>query len=75
MSVGIFGLAFLAMLGLMLAGMPIAVSMALVGVIGGISAYGVPFMDSIAPVVWGVQNENLLTSVPLFVLLTFLFFF
>ncbi|HEX5390704.1 MAG TPA: TRAP transporter large permease subunit, partial [Burkholderiaceae bacterium] len=69
MSVGIFGLAFLAMLGLMLAGMPIAVSMALVGVIGGISAYGVPFMDSIAPVVWGVQNENLLTSIPLFVLL------
>ena len=28
-----------------------------------------PFMDSIAPVVWGVQNENLLTSIPLFVLL------
>ncbi|MDF2467383.1 MAG: dctM1 [Ramlibacter sp.] len=26
-------------------------------------------MDSIAPVVWGVQNENLLTSIPLFVLL------
>ena len=56
MSVGIFGLAFLAMLGLMLAGMPIAVSMALVGVVGGISAYGVPFMDSIAPVVWGVHT-------------------
>jgi tripartite ATP-independent transporter DctM subunit len=26
-------------------------------------------MDSIAPVVWGVQNENLLTAIPLFVLL------
>ena len=36
---------------------------------GGIAAYGVPFMDSIAPVVWGVQNENLLTSIPLFVML------
>ncbi|MCI4429667.1 MAG: TRAP transporter large permease subunit, partial [Burkholderiales bacterium] len=69
MSVGIFGLAFLAMIGMMLVGIPIAVSMALIAIVGGISAYGVPFMDSIAPVVWGVQNENLLTSIPLFVLL------
>jgi C4-dicarboxylate transporter, DctM subunit len=37
--------------------------------VGGIAAYGTPFMDSIAPVVWGVQNENLLTSIPLFVML------
>jgi C4-dicarboxylate transporter, DctM subunit len=69
MNVLVISLAFLAMLGMMLVGMPIAVSMALVGIVGGIAAYGVPFMDSIAPVVWGVQNENLLTSVPLFVLL------
>jgi len=69
MNVGLIGLAFFAMLGLMLLGMPIAVSMAAVGIVGGIAAYGVPFMDSIAPVVWGVQNENLLTSIPLFVLL------
>jgi C4-dicarboxylate transporter, DctM subunit len=54
---------------MMLIGMPIAVSMALVGIVGGIAAYGAPFMDSIAPVVWGVQNESLLTSIPLFVLL------
>jgi C4-dicarboxylate transporter, DctM subunit len=40
-----------------------------VGIVGGIAAYGAPFMDSIAPVVWGVQNESLLTSIPLFVLL------
>jgi tripartite ATP-independent transporter DctM subunit len=64
-----FGIAFAAMLGMMLVGMPIAVSMALVGIIGGIAAYGAPFMDSIAPVVWGVHNENLLTCIPLFVLL------
>jgi tripartite ATP-independent transporter DctM subunit len=69
MSVGIFGLAFFAMIGMMLIGLPIAASMAVVGIVGGIAAYGVPFMDSIAPVVWGVQNENLLTSIPLFVLL------
>jgi tripartite ATP-independent transporter DctM subunit len=69
MTLPFFGLAFAAMLGMMLVGMPIAVSMALVGILGGIAAYGAPFMDSIAPVVWGVHNENLLTCIPLFVLL------
>jgi len=69
MNVAAISLAFFAMLGMMLIGLPIAVSMALVGIAGGIAAYGHPFMDSIAPVVWGVQNENLLTCIPLFVLL------
>src|SRR6478752_2216123 len=69
MNVMMISFAFVAMLGMMLVGMPIAVSMAVVGIVGGIAAYGVPFMDSIAPVVWGVQNEALLTSIPLFVLL------
>jgi tripartite ATP-independent transporter DctM subunit len=69
MSIGLFFVAFVLMIGMMLVGLPIAVSMAVVGIVGGISAYGIPFMDSIAPVVWGVQNENLLTSIPLFVLL------
>ena len=69
MSVVLISLGFFAMLGMMLIGMPIATSMAVVGIVGGVAAYGPPFMDSIAPVVWGVQNENLLTSIPLFVLL------
>jgi C4-dicarboxylate transporter, DctM subunit len=69
MNLGMVSIAFFAMLGMMLVGLPIATSMALVGIVGGIAAYGAPFMDSIAPVVWGVQNENLLTSIPLFVLL------
>jgi len=69
MSIGLFGIAFAVMLGMMLVGIPIAVSMAAVGIVGGIAAYGIPFMDSIAPVVWGVHNENLLTSIPLFILL------
>ena len=69
MNVGIIFLAFVAMLAMMLLGLPIAVSMALVGIVGGIAAYGIPFMDTIAPVVWGVQNENLLTCIPLFILL------
>ena len=69
MSIGIFALAFVGMIGMMLVGIPIAVAMAVVGIAGGIGAYGIPFMDTIAPVVWGVHNENLLTSIPLFVLL------
>ena len=69
MNLLVIAIAFAAMLGMMLLAMPIATSMAAVGIVGGIAAYGVPFMDSIAPVVWGVQNENLLTSIPLFVLL------
>src|SRR5687768_4803255 len=62
-------LIFLLMLATMLVGMPIAVSMAAVGILGGVAAFGAPFIDSIAPVVWGTLNENLLTCVPLFVLL------
>src|SRR3569832_1181462 len=69
MNVAVIALGFFAMLGMMLVGMPIAASMAVVGFVGGSAADGAPFMDSIAPVVWGVQNENLLTSIPLFVLL------
>jgi len=62
-------LAFFVMVFMMIAGIPIAVSMALVGIVGGIAVYGMPFMNSIAPGLWGVQNENILTSIPLFVLL------
>ncbi|WP_432696566.1 TRAP transporter large permease [Marinobacterium sp. YM272] len=69
MSVAYVLIAFVAMLGMMLIGMPIAVAMAAVGIIGGVLAYGAPFMDSISPVVWGVQNNFLLTSIPLFILL------
>jgi tripartite ATP-independent transporter DctM subunit len=69
MSSTLIILAFFVMVFMMIAGIPIAVSMALVGIVGGIAVYGMPFMNSIAPVLWGVQNENLLTSIPLFVLL------
>ena len=60
---------FLLMIGMMLIGIPIAVSMFIVGVGGGMLAFGRPFIDSIASVAWGVQNENLLTAIPLFILL------
>ena len=49
MNVGYILIAFVAMLGMMLLGLPIAVSMAAVGIVGGLLAYGVPFVNSIAP--------------------------
>ena len=61
--------AFFLMIGMMLIGIPIAVSMLIVGVGGGALAFGMPFVNSMASVLWGVGNENLLTAVPLFVLL------
>jgi tripartite ATP-independent transporter DctM subunit len=61
--------AFLLMVGMMLAGIPIAVAMLIVGVGGGVLGFGVPFIHSIGSVIWGVGNENLLTAIPLFVLL------
>jgi C4-dicarboxylate transporter DctM subunit len=69
MNIGVISIAFFSMVGMMLLGLPIAVAMAAIGIIGGIAAYGIPFMDSIAPVVWGVQNDNLLTAIPLFILM------
>ena len=61
--------AFLVMIGLMLVGIPIAASMLLVGVVGGVLAFGMPFVNSMASVLWSVGNENLLTAIPLFILL------
>jgi len=69
MNVTYISIAFAAMLGMMLIGVPIAVAMAAVGIVGGLLAYGMPFIDSIAPVVWGVHNDNLRTAIPLFVLM------
>lgn len=69
MNVSYILIAFAAMLGMMLIGLPIAVAMAAIGIIGGLAAYGMPFINSIAPVIWGVHNDNLLTSIPLFVLM------
>ncbi|NVK40930.1 MAG: TRAP transporter large permease [Oceanospirillaceae bacterium] len=69
MSVSIVFLTFFAMLGLLLLGLPIAVTMALVGMIGGVAVFGWPFLESTGAVVWSVQNENILTAIPLFILL------
>ena len=69
MSVSTIIIAFFIMLGIMLSGMPIAVVMMLMGAVGGVLAFGWPLVDSMGPVMWSVMNENLLTAIPLFILL------
>ena len=60
---------FLAMVGVMVVGMPIATVMLLLAVVGGMAAFGEAFLISGASVLWGTMSENGLTSIPLFVLL------
>ena len=69
MSVAAIAGGFGIMLALMLLGLPIAAVMAATGVVGGVLAFGWPLVDSMGPVMWGVMNENLLTAIPLFILL------
>ena len=69
MNVAWILIAFGAMLGMMLLGLPIAVAMARSASSAACSPTALPFINSIAPVVWGVHNDNLLTSIPLFVLM------
>jgi C4-dicarboxylate transporter, DctM subunit len=66
-TVGILGFAI--MLVLMLIGMPIGAVMLLLGLAGGMMAFGQAFLTSSASVIWGVMSDNTLTSIPLFVLL------
>jgi C4-dicarboxylate transporter DctM subunit len=66
-AVGITG--FFVMVGLMLIGLPIGAVMLLVGLAGGMMAYGMAFINSAASVAWGTMSENGLTAIPLFVLL------
>ncbi|MGF1658263.1 MAG: TRAP transporter large permease [Rubrimonas sp.] len=69
MGVGAVLGGFLAMMALLLASLPVAAIMVLLGVVGGVLLYGWPLLNAMGPVVWGVLNENLLTAIPLFILL------
>lgn len=60
---------FFSMMGLLLLSFPVAVIMVILGVIGGVMLYGWPLLNSMGPVAWGTQNENVLTAIPLFILL------
>ena len=66
-AVGITG--FITMVVLMLLGLPIGAVMLLLGLVGGMAAFGFAFFSSSASVAWGVLSDNNLTSIPLFVLL------
>jgi len=60
---------FLVMMGLLLAGLPVATVMVAMGVAGGMILYGPALLESMGPVLWGTSNESVLTAIPLFVLL------
>ena len=69
MSITIVFTAFLVSVAILVIGLPVAAVLAGIGVAGGLASLGPRFVDSMGSVIWGVQNENLLTSIPLFVLL------
>jgi tripartite ATP-independent transporter DctM subunit len=69
MTIETIATTFAIILAIMLIGMPIAAVMVLMGVVGGVLAFGWPLVESMGPVMWGVMNENLLTAIPLFILL------
>jgi len=69
MGIGSVFVGFFSMMGLLLMSFPIAVIMVVLGVVGGVMLYGWPLLNSMGPVIWGVQNENILTAIPLFILL------
>lgn len=69
MSTGITVAVFLAALAALLAGTPVAVVMVASGALGGLAIIGIPMVNSLGSVFWSVQNDNLLTAIPLFILL------
>lgn len=69
MSVTAIALGFVAMLGLMFIGLPVAVSIISVGVIGGYLTFGMPLVEAMGGVVWGTLNNSVMTAIPLFMLL------
>lgn len=69
MSSGAVLIGFVFMLGLLFFSIPVAVAMVFVGVAGGALLFGWPLMQSMGPAAWSVLNENVLTAIPLFILL------
>jgi C4-dicarboxylate transporter DctM subunit len=62
-------IAFLIGLAVLMIGLPVAAVLAGLGVAGGLATLGTRMVNSLGSVIWGVQNENLLTAIPLFILL------
>lgn len=53
----------------LLSSLPIAVVMLLAGLLGGIALFGAPFLNSIGNILWSSQNSDILTAIPLFILM------
>jgi C4-dicarboxylate transporter DctM subunit len=69
MSISTITIAFFVALTLLLVSVPVAVTLAGAGLVGGLAMIGAPMIQSLGSVIWGVQNENTLTAIPLFILL------
>jgi C4-dicarboxylate transporter, DctM subunit len=69
MAIATISTSFLLALAILLIGVPVAVVMAGMGVAGGLATVGLPMIESMGSVIWSVQNENILTAIPLFILL------
>ena len=69
MDIGLIAFGFFLMLALLFLGLPVAVTMVLMGVGGGLLAYGMPLVRSMGDVVWGTLNDSIMTAIPLFMLL------
>ena len=69
MAISTITIGFLVALATLLFSVPVAVTLAAAGLIGGLAMIGAPMIQSLGSVVWGVQNENALTAIPLFILL------
>lgn len=68
MGLGVL-LGLLIMVALLMIGIPIGPIMMSLGMGSGWLAFGWPFLDSIGSVIWGVHNENMLTAIPVFILM------
>lgn len=68
MGIGAF-LGLVIMVGLLMIGIPIGPIMMSLGMVAGWLSFGWPFLDSIGSVIWGVHNENILTAIPVFILM------
>jgi tripartite ATP-independent transporter DctM subunit len=66
-SAGLVG--FLILLLLLAFGLPIGAAMLLVGLLGGMLAFGLAFLVSSAAVVWGTLSDGGLLAIPLFILM------
>lgn len=62
-------LGFLAMLGFMLIGLPVAVAMFLTAFFGALFTMGWPILTTFGNQMWSGQNDFILTAIPLFVFL------